>query len=69
MILFSTTLVITIFATSNADAQRCNRWNSCYEQMRSQENSTLQEAVMTINQTLLSKIELLEQKKSNTFIY
>ena len=69
MILVSTILVILLFATPNADAQKCNRWNACYEQIQSQENSALQETVMTINRTVSSKIELLEQEKSNSFIY
>ena len=58
MILSSTVLAILFFVTANADAQRCNRWNTCYEQMQQQEN------VMSINR----KIELLEQEKSNGFI-
>ena len=71
MILSSTVLAILLFATPNADAQRCNRWNTCYEKIQQQENSALQETVMTINRTLSAqnrKIELLEQEKSNSFI-
>merc|ERR1712183_897374 len=68
MIIYSTVLVILLFATPNADAaQRCNRWNTCYEQIQQQESSALQEAFMTINRTLSAqnrKIELLEQEKS-----
>ena len=67
--LFSTVLVVLLFATPIADAQRCNRWNTCYEQIQQQESSVLQETVMKINRTLSSQIELLEHEKSNIFIY
>ena len=72
MILFSTVLAILLLATPNADAQRCNRWNTCYKQIQQQDNSTLQETIMTTNRRLSvlnKKIELLEQEKSNSFIY
>ena len=69
MILFSTALAILVFATPNADAQRCNRWKTCYQQIQEQENTVLQETVNTINQTLLTQIKLLENEKSNSFIY
>ena len=65
MILSSTVLAMLFFATANVDAQRCNRWNTCYEQMQQQET------VISINRTLSAqnrKIELLEQEKSNNFI-
>ena len=68
MILFSTILTILLFATPNADAQRCNRWNTCYEQIQQQENSALQDTVMAINRSLSAQIELLEHEKSNSFI-
>ena len=68
MTLSSTILTILLFATTNADAQRCNRWNICYEQIQLQENSVLQETVKIINQTLSNQIALLEHEKSNSFI-
>jgi len=63
MIIFSTVLVILFIAAPNADAQRCNRWNTCYKQVQQQENSILQESVTEMNRTLLNQIELLEQQK------
>ena len=64
MILSSTVLSILIFARLNVDAQRCNRWNTCYEKIQTQENSALE----TINRTLSTQIELLKNEKSNSFI-
>ena len=72
MILFSSILAILLFAIPNADAARCDRWNTCYEQMQSHEIATLQGTVMSINRTLSAqniKVELLELEKSNSFIY
>ena len=72
MMLSSTVLAILLFATPNADAQRCNRWNTCYEQIQQQENSAVQENFKAINRTLSAqnrKIVLLEQEKGNSFIY
>merc|ERR1712183_886657 len=60
MILSSSVLAILLFATPNADGQRCNRWNICYEQIQQQENSALQETFKEINRTLIS----LEHEKS-----
>ena len=58
-----------LFATPNADAQRCNRWNTCYKQIQQQESSELEETVKSINRTLSTQIELLEHEKSNSFTY
>ena len=72
MVLSSTVLAILLFATFNADAQRCNRWNACYEQIQQQENSAVQETFKAINRTLSAqnrRIVLLEQEKGNSFIY
>ena len=69
MILSSTLLAILLFATPDADAQRCNRWKTCYEQIQQQENSALQQTVKAINRTLSTQIELLEHEKSNSLIY
>jgi len=64
MILSSTLLAILLFATPDADAQRCNRWKTCYEQIQQHENSALQQTVKAINRTLSTQIELLEHEKS-----
>jgi len=64
MILFQTVLVILLFATPITDAQRCNRWNTCYKKVQQQENSTVKDTVMKINRTLSAKIEFLEQEKN-----
>merc|ERR1719427_2644255 len=66
MVLPSTVLAILLFATLNADAQRCNRWNTCYEQIQQQETSAVQENFKAITRTLSAqnrKIVLLEQEK------
>merc|ERR1712183_686218 len=58
--LFSTVLVVLLITTPNADAQRCNRWNTCYKQIQQQENSALKETFKEINRSLIS----LEHEKS-----
>merc|ERR1712183_73053 len=71
MIVSSTVLAILLLATLNADAQRCNRWNTCYEKTQKQEISVIQETVKAINRNLSTQIELLEHEKSemNNTIY
>ena len=69
MIVSSTVLAILLLATLNADAQRCNRWNTCYEKIQKQEISVIQETVKAINRNLSTQIELLEHEKSNSSIY
>ena len=64
-----TVLAVLLFATPNADAERCNRWNTCYEQIQRQDNSALQQTIKKVNRTLSNRIELLEHESSNSFIY
>ena len=70
MMIFSAVLFVLLFATPNADAQRCHRWNSCYKKSEQKENSALQASFMKINQKLLAQrktVELLEKGKGNSF--